>query len=83
MIRTLKLAWRYALTGGVPRVSFWAAVIVGTILNLINQADQVFAGKPLNFTKLVLTYLVPYFVATYGAVSFRLQAEQGETGDQR
>jgi hypothetical protein len=26
----------------------------------------------LNFTKLILTFAVPYCVATYGAVSFRL-----------
>jgi hypothetical protein len=32
-------------------------------------------------TKLALTYLVPYFVSTYGAVSFRLYAERGDTTD--
>jgi len=34
------------------------------------------SGRPLDVVKLVLTYIVPYFVATYGAVSFRLQAAQ-------
>jgi hypothetical protein len=74
----LKLAGRYALSGGVPRRSFWVAVAVGTILNLINQGDRLLAGQPLDIAKLVLTYLVPYFVATYGAVSFRLQARRDE-----
>jgi hypothetical protein len=72
--------WRkvchYALTGGVPRRSFIAAIVVGTVLNLINQGDALFAGRPLDWTKLALTYLVPYFVTTYGAVSFRLAAER-------
>jgi hypothetical protein len=52
------------------------ALVVGTILNLINQGDTLVSGRPLDVVKLVLTYIVPYFVATYGAVSFRLQAAQ-------
>jgi len=67
----------------VPRRSFWVAVAVGTILNLINQGDRLLAGQPLDIAKLVLTYLVPYFVATYGAVSFRLQAQRDDRRDQR
>jgi hypothetical protein len=71
--------WRkvchYALTGGVPRRSFIAAVVVGTVLNLINQGDALFAGRHIDWIKAALTYLVPYFVTTYGAVSFRLAAE--------
>jgi len=63
------------VTGGVPRRSFWVAVIVGTVLNLINQGDRLFSGQRLDLVKLALTYVVPYLVATYGAVSFRLQAE--------
>jgi hypothetical protein len=57
------------------------ALVVGTILNLINQGDRLFSGQSLDFTKLALTYLVPYFVSTCGAVSFRLYAERGETTD--
>jgi hypothetical protein len=48
------------------------ALIVGTILNLINQGDTIVAGLPLDVAKLLLTYLVPYCVSTYGAVSYRL-----------
>jgi hypothetical protein len=66
--------WEYTVTTGVPRRSLTAAVVVGSISNLINQGDALFAGRPLDWTKLVLTYLVPYCVTTYGAVSFRLEA---------
>ena len=69
-----KAAYRYAFTDGVPRRSFWVAVIVGSVLNLINQGDKFISGQALDLAKLALTYLVPYFVSTYGAVSFRLQA---------
>ena len=73
-----RAAWAYAVTGGVPRRSLMAAVIVGTVLNLINQGDALFAGKPLDWAKLLLTYIVPYCVTTYGAVSFRLTAARAD-----
>jgi len=70
--------WRkifgYCVSDGVPWRSFVVAVIVGTILNLINQGDALLSGGPLNFTKIILTFVVPYCVATYGAVSYRAQA---------
>jgi hypothetical protein len=69
-----KLACVYAVSEGVPRRSLWVALIVGTILNLINQGDALLAGQRLDFVKLALTYVVPYIVSTYGAVSFRLHA---------
>ena len=71
----LQRYWRYATTGGVPRRSFLCAVVVGIILNLINQGDALFGSRHLNLVKLVLTFIVPYCVTTYGAVSFRLAAE--------
>ncbi len=64
----------YAISDGVPWRSLWVAVIVGTILNLINQGSAIWPPHRVNLTKLILTYIVPYFVATYGAVSARVAA---------
>lgn len=64
-------AW--CIRDGVPRRSFAVALIVGAILNLINQGDRLLSGQSLDLSKLLLTYCVPYCVATYGAVSFRLR----------
>jgi hypothetical protein len=64
----------YCVSNGVPRRSFVVAVVVGTILNLINQGDALLSGAALDLTKIVLTFAVPYCVATYGAVSYQLQA---------
>ena len=66
----------YAMDSGVPRRSFAVAIIVGTILNLINQGDAAVRGISLNWAKIALTFLVPYCVATYGAVSYRLRQER-------
>ncbi len=60
-----------ATSDGVPKSALIAALTVGTILNLINQGDALWSGGELNFLKLGLTYLVPYCVATYGAVAAR------------
>lgn len=65
---------RCAASDGVPRRSLLVALIVGTILNLINQGDALVSGMPIDMVKLLLTYLVPYCVSTYGAVSYRLHA---------
>ena len=57
---------------GIVRRSLILAAIVGTILNFINQGDAFVAGTHLVAWKIVLTYCVPYCVATYGAVTARL-----------
>ena len=54
------------------RDHFKVALVVGTLLNLINQGDAVFGGPPVNWLKLTLTYAMPYLVSTYGAVAFRI-----------
>jgi hypothetical protein len=69
---------RCCVSDGVPRRSFIVALIVGAILNLINQGDALFGDEQLNWTKLILTFAVPYCVATYGAVSFRLSRSLNE-----
>ena len=76
--RELIMRWREictcAISEGIPRRSLAVALIVGLILNLINQGNALLSGAPLDFTKIVLTFAVPYWVATYGAVSYRLRS---------
>jgi hypothetical protein len=61
---------------GVMRRSAIVALIVGSVLNLINQGDALFAGGGVTIWKLLLTYCVPYCVATYGAVTARMEFER-------
>lgn len=65
---------RYCVSNGVPRRSFVVALVVGTILNLINQGDSLLGDGPVDWAKIGLTFVVPYCVATYGAVSYRIGA---------
>jgi len=68
----LQRAIRYSFSDGTPWRSGCVALVVGTILNLINQGDAIFGVMPINWTKIFLTYFVPYAVSTYGAVSYRM-----------
>ena len=49
------------------RRSLTVAVIVGTILNGINQGDALLGAQPIVVWKFVLTYFVPFAVASYGS----------------
>jgi hypothetical protein len=77
-MKSWKQYWVYCVSGGVPRRSLIVSVIVGSILNLINQGDALFGGEPVNIAKIVLTYIVPYVVATYGAVSYQINLAKAE-----
>lgn len=51
--------------------SLYAALVVGTILTLLNQGDTLLAGNWSNsfYWKIPLTYSVPFIVSTYGALT--------------
>jgi hypothetical protein len=50
------------------------AIIVGIILNIINQGGYIFhlSFDKINFFKLFMTFCVPFLVSTYTAVSISL-----------
>jgi hypothetical protein len=60
-------AARRTLTGAALRRSLMVALVVGTALNLINQGPELLTGHWPVLWKLVLTYLVPFLVASYGS----------------
>jgi hypothetical protein len=46
------------------------SLIVGVILNLINQGDAIFAMDfgHINYYKLILTFAVPFIVSVYASI---------------
>ena len=60
-------ALRKTLSWPVAARSLQFALVMGSILNAINQGDAIIGGGPVNFLKLALTYAVPFFSASYGA----------------
>ena len=69
---TVNQSWlQIALESGIQKRSWMVAIIVGSILNIINQGDALFNSDSVVLWKILLTYCVPYCVATYGAVTAR------------
>lgn len=58
-----------AFGDGTPKRAFLTAVVVGTVLTVINHGDAMVAGDWPPAAKVLLTYFVPYCVTTWGAVS--------------
>lgn len=75
-MNVIRKIWRYVISDGVPRRSFAIALVVGTVVNLIDQGDAILDGPPFDISKLLLTYLAFYCVATCGLVSYRLNADR-------
>ena len=61
--------WHFATSEGTPGYALVMSLVVGTILTAINHGDFILAGQMPDPVKVGLTYLVPYCVATYGAVT--------------
>jgi hypothetical protein len=71
-------AFRQTCTRPVIFRSLMVAAFIGTMLNAINQGPELLAHKHVNAVKILLTYAVPYFVASYGAYSaFRTRPRTG------
>jgi hypothetical protein len=68
--------WRLAVSDGTPGRALQVALVVGTILNLINQGEAMLSKGEVHFGKALLTYLVPFVVSTHGAVMARLRHER-------
>jgi hypothetical protein len=73
----LRRLWQFATNRGVARRSLIVAAVVGTLLNLINQGDALLGADTINWLKICLTYVVPYCVSTYGAISYRMTGGGG------
>jgi hypothetical protein len=58
---------RAAISTPIINNSLKISLVVGTILNLVNQGENLLHSESISWFHLVLNYLVPYFVASYSA----------------
>lgn len=70
LVETVKCVFCALLHRPMLKRSALAALVVGTILTLLNQGDGLMFGRWDNalYWKIPLTYCVPFLVATYGAL---------------
>lgn len=59
---------QYALSRRIALNSVRISLVVGSILNMINQGPRVWHGDHPSWLHVGLNYLVPFCVATYSAV---------------
>ncbi|KLN61820.1 hypothetical protein WH96_05900 [Kiloniella spongiae] len=59
---------RILISGPLVRRALIVALTAGTILTFINQWGAIFGDEPLNTSKVLLTYLVPYSVSSISSL---------------
>ena len=57
--------WHHAFSRVQLKTSFKTSMLVGSLLNLINQWDALVGTAGYDAIKIGLTFLVPFCVATY------------------
>ena len=74
-----KIYCRIAISKPIVTRALKISVLVGTLLNLINQGDRLFSMEfeEINMIKFLLTYLVPYSVTTYTATVMKVEFQMG------
>lgn len=77
MTKVLSLAF----SGQTVRQSFRISLVVGSVLNLINQWESLRSGRGIMVGHLLFNYVVPYCVATYSAVQVKLQRSASDSGN--
>lgn len=66
---------RIAVSRPVALASLRVALVVGTVLNVINLGPAILAGQPASWFHAGLNYLVPFCVASYSAASAQIRSE--------
>ena len=64
---------RQVCTGDIRLSSLRISLLVGSLLNLVNQGGYWLHGDGLHMGHLVLNYIVPFCVAGYSAVRTRMK----------
>lgn len=59
--------FRVACSGKIVKNSLRIALVVGAILNLVNQGGAILAGAGISWIHVAMNYVVPYCVASYSA----------------
>lgn len=65
-----------ALSRHIVINAFKIAIVVGTLLNMVNQGERLFQGGTISWLHLMLNYLVPYCVASYSATKNEIELRE-------
>lgn len=73
-------AFKIALSGCSLRRSVFIMLVVGNILNIINQGEIVIHGGKVEWVKGLLTFIVPFCVSTFSVWGSLLESRKNTCG---
>ena len=68
---------RLVLQPRIVRGALKVALVVGTVLNVINNGEQLWTHHAVNLWEVAMNFVVPYCVSTYSAASNEAQQARG------
>jgi len=68
--------FRVAMSRHIAVRALKVALVVGSILNLVNQGEHVVRGGAIDWFHLIMNFLVPYCVSTYSAAKNEIEAPE-------
>lgn len=74
----LRAVLKLMVNGRIARPALKVALVVGTVLNVINNGGRIMAGQAVDPWHLVLNYLVPFCVSAYSAARNEAARERGD-----
>lgn len=74
----LSTLFQTAFKRSIVQAAIKVAIVVGTILNVINQGGRLLDGLPLSWFHVGLNYLVPYCVSSYSAARNEMRRSEGK-----
>jgi len=76
-VSSLKALFRTANSPTIRRNAIRIALVVGSILNLINQGPAIWSGADVSLMNVALNYFVPFCVSSYSAAKNQLARAHG------
>jgi hypothetical protein len=64
---------RAAMRPRIVRNALKVALLVGAVLNLVNQGGRILDGNPVSWLQVVMNFFVPYCVSTYSAAKNEIE----------
>ncbi len=68
---------RLMLAPRIVRAALKVSLVVGTVLNLINNGEHLWAHHTVNLWQALLNFAVPFFVSSYSAARNEAQHPPG------
>jgi len=65
-----------SLSRHIVIASLKIALVVGTLLNLVNQGEALLSGGTISLLHFLLNYLVPYCVSSYSAAKNEIELRE-------